>query len=48
MRLVTVVVSDPEFFQPTDQVLVSLRSTDLPTDDPRVPTEDLFGPVFNE
>ncbi len=48
MRLVTVVVSDPEFFQLTDQVLASLRFTDLPTDDPRVPTEDLFGPVFNE
>ncbi len=48
MRLATVVVSDPEFFQLTDQVLASLRFTDLPTDDPRVPTEDLFGPVFNE
>lgn len=48
MRLVTVVVSDPEFFELTDQVLASLRFTDLPTDDPRVPTEDLFGPVFNE
>lgn len=48
MRLVTVVVSDPSLFEVTDQVLVSLRFTDLPRDDPRVPTEDLFGPVFNE
>lgn len=48
MRLVTVVVDDPSFFDFTDQILASLRFTDLPTDDPRVPTEDLFGPVFNE
>lgn len=48
MRLVTVVVDDPSFFDLTDQILASLRFTDLPPDDPRVPTEDLFGPVFNE